>query len=103
MSKYRKRSELVREVDYLNRFSGIDADREALYGLPTKVEFCSACVISNQRPNSAVEYQHTTTAKKTTIAFDHKSICDACHFAEKKRDEIDWSARESHLRDLCDT
>ena len=59
MSKYRKRSELVREVDYLNRFSGIDADREALYGLPTKVEFCSACVISNQRPNSAVEYQHT--------------------------------------------
>ena len=102
MSKYRKRSELVREVDYLNRFSGIDADREALYGLPTKVEFCSACVISNQRPNSAVEYQHTTTAKKTTISFDHKSICDACRFAEKKRDEIDWSARESHLRDLCD-
>ena len=25
------------------------------YGLPEKVVFCNRCVISNQRPNSAVE------------------------------------------------
>src|SRR5205085_7396260 len=28
------------------------------YGLPETVKFCTRCVISNQRPNSAVEYQH---------------------------------------------
>ena len=39
MSKYRKRSELVREVDYLNRFSGIDADREVFMGYLLKWSF----------------------------------------------------------------
>jgi len=102
MSKYRRRSELVRQIDYLSRFAGKVDDREVLYGLPSKVEFCAACVISNQRPNSAVEYQHTANTKKPTIFFDNESICDACRFAEKKRNEIDWSARERHLLDLCD-
>lgn len=39
-------------------------DLHAMYGLPTEVEFCKKCVISNQRPNSAVEYQHTKGSKK---------------------------------------
>ena len=32
---------------------------EAMYGLPLNVEFCSSCGVSNQRPNSAVEFAHT--------------------------------------------
>ncbi len=73
----------------------------ALYGLPSKVVFCRKCVISNQRPNSAVEYEHTRSSRKQTINFD-KDVCDACRFAERKRDSIDWDDREKQLRDLCD-
>ena len=36
-----------------------DVAPEAYYGLPRDVRFCKRCVISNQRPNSAVEFQHT--------------------------------------------
>ncbi len=75
---------------------------EVKYGLPETVKFCSSCVISNQRPNSAVEYQHTAQSKKTTIQLDDESICDACRFSQRKRSGIDWSDRESQLRELCD-
>ncbi|MBM4357062.1 MAG: N-acetyl sugar amidotransferase [Deltaproteobacteria bacterium] len=78
------------------------ANLEAKYGLPSNVSFCARCVISNQRPNSTVEYQHTTTSKKATIAFDEEGVCDACRFAEKKRLAIDWTERDRQLRDLCD-
>lgn len=75
---------------------------EAKYGLPATVRFCTRCVISNQRPNSAVEYQHTRQSRKDTIAFDAEGVCDACRFAERKRKTIDWTQRERELRDLCD-
>lgn len=83
-------------------FSGSNADdRPARYGLPSKIEFCKRCVISNQRPNSAVEYQHTRTASKSTIHLDSEGICDACRHAEQKA-TIDWSSREQQLRELCE-
>jgi N-acetyl sugar amidotransferase len=72
------------------------------YGLPREVRFCSQCVISNQRPNSAVEYGHTRSSKKETIRFDEHGVCDACRYAEYKRTKIDWANREGELRDLCD-
>ena len=75
---------------------------EAKYGLPNEVKFCKKCVISNQRPNSAVEYQHTKDSKKTTINFDINGVCDACRSAELKNKEIDWSEREQELKNLCD-
>lgn len=75
---------------------------EVKYGLPSKVDFCKRCVISNQRPNSAIEYQHTAVSRKQTIHFDDEGVCDACRLAEKKRQEIDWAKRERELRDLCD-
>lgn len=71
------------------------------YGLPADVRFCKRCVISNQRPNSAVEYQHTSDSRKQTIHFDDDGICDACRVAEEKK-AIDWDQREAQLRDLCD-
>lgn len=75
---------------------------EAKYGLPAKVKFCKHCVISNQRPNSTVEYEHTKTSKKQTINFDEQGVCDACRVAEQKQACIDWAARESELHALCD-
>lgn len=75
---------------------------EAKYGLPTDVRFCARCVISNQRPNSAVEFVHTKDSKKKTIHFDKEGVCDACRFAEKKNSEIDWKKCDEELHTLCD-
>ena len=88
-------------VDY-TRYEGESHAREAKYGLPTDVRFCKRCVISNQRPNSAVEYTHVKESLKKTINLDAEGICDACRFAEKKKLIIDWDERERRLRDLCD-
>jgi N-acetyl sugar amidotransferase len=78
------------------------APLETRYGLPREVRFCRRCVISNQRPNSAVEYQHTIESKKRTINFDADAVCDACRLAEQKHASIDWAERERQLRELCD-
>ena len=75
---------------------------DAKYGLPQDVRFCRECVISNQRPNSSVEFLHTDTSKKSTINLDDDGICDACSLARQKEAEIDWARREAELRDLCD-
>jgi len=82
-------------------FEAAEPQGEPKYGLPDEVAFCSRCVISNQRPNSAVEYAHTRDSKKKTIHFDDEGVCDACRVAEQKR-VIDWADREAQLRELCD-
>ena len=99
---YKKRDELVRQVDYVSRFDDESAKLEALYGLPKDVAFCIRCVISNQRPNSTVEFEHTRSSTKATIFFDDQGVCDACRTAETKRLEIDWQQREVQLQELCD-
>ena len=71
------------------------------YGLPTKVVYCKKCVISNQRPNSTVEFKSTGKIKKTTIGFGKDGVCDACRFAEYKVTKIDWEKREKELIALC--
>jgi N-acetyl sugar amidotransferase len=83
-------------------FKQNDAQHKTLYGLPRDVQFCKKCVISNQRPNSAVEYAHKKDSQKRTIHFDDQGVCDACRVAEQKYSEIDWTERERALRDLCD-
>jgi N-acetyl sugar amidotransferase len=88
-------------VDKAKFFADV-IDPQAKYGLPQEVAFCKRCVISNQRPNSAVEYKHTKDSKKATIYFDDEGVCDACRFSEKKHQTIDWSERERQLLDLCD-
>ena len=65
------------------------------YGLPSNVVFCRKCVISNQRPNSAIEYKHTVESKKSVIAFDEEGVCDACRNAESKHAVIDWDRRRA--------
>lgn len=75
---------------------------KAFYGLPSEVKFCKLCVISNQRPSSAVEIRHNFDDKKSTIHFDENEICDACRFQQIKSAEINWKERESRLEALCD-
>ena len=89
-----------REID-LAQFA-TDQPAIARYGLPHRVSFCRSCVISNQRPNSSVEYAHTRESKKATIHLDDDGICDACRMAEQKRRTISWTDRERELRELCD-
>jgi len=71
------------------------------YGLPKEVVFCKKCVISNQRPASAVEFKSKKNDKKETITFGADGICDACRFAEYKEKKIDWKKRERELIALC--
>lgn len=72
----------------------------AKYGLPENIKFCKKCVVSNQRPNSCVEYEHQGNTKKVTIHFNEEGVCDACVAAEEKF-RIDWQAREAELLELC--
>ena len=61
------------------------------YGLPSEVQFCKNCCISNQRPNSTVE-MNTKTELRSGIYFDENGVCDACNFAEHKK-AINWNER----------
>ena len=61
------------------------------YGLPRKVIFCKKTLISNQRPNSYPEFNHTrerSNAKYLNI--DKYGVCDACRVSEiKKKIEVE--------------
>ena len=68
-----------KKIDY-SKFSKDTNQLEVKYGLPQKVKFCNNCVISNQRPNSTVEFLNNPEKSKKTINFDDDDICDACKF-----------------------
>lgn len=72
------------------------------FGLPKNVLFCKSCVISNQRPNSTVEFKHTHEEKKATIGFSAEGVCEACLYSQQKSKSINWSHREDRLVDLLD-
>ena len=90
----------TRKINFAEFQSPVDS-RVAKYGLPSQVTFCQRCVTSNQKPISAVEFQHTAASVKQAIHLDETNICDACRVTEKKV-SIDWRAREEELRALCD-
>ena len=69
------------------------------FGLPLEVKYCKKCTISNQRPNTSVEFKNKKETKKKFINFDENGICDACRYAEIKKD-IDWNEREKELFEL---
>lgn len=74
---------------------------QAKYGLPRDVVFCKRCVMSNQRPASAIEFKHSKDSRKVTLKIDDDGICDACRHAEEK-ERIDWKKREEELLRLLD-
>ena len=75
-------------------------NKTSRYGLPLKVEFCSKCVMSNQKPNSSIEFTSSNPKNKTGINIE-KKICDACKYNEIKK-SIDWEKREKELIKLLD-
>ncbi len=79
-----------------------DGVLEVKYGLPADVKFCKRCVISNQRPASAVEFEHKAESKKITMSIDDEGVCDACRYAEMKDRVVDWGQREAHLVELLE-
>ena len=68
----------------LAQFAPDAVPSETKFGLPLDVKYCKSCVISNQRPNSAVEYKHKKDTKKATINFNENGVCEACAQAERK-------------------
>ena len=54
---------------------------KTFYGLPKKVIFCKKTLISNQRPNSTIEFTHTIKSKKKTLFIDKKGISDSWKYA----------------------
>ncbi|MBT6086184.1 MAG: N-acetyl sugar amidotransferase [Rhodospirillaceae bacterium] len=72
----------------------------AFFGLPSDVQYCKNCVISNQRPSSAIEFKNNN--KKEVIHFDDDGLCSACRYHESKWNEIDWEARQQELLKLLD-
>jgi N-acetyl sugar amidotransferase len=97
MHKYPKLDE-----ESIQQFKMSDKDDlDTKFGLPRDVTFCAKCIISNQRPNSAVETQHSSNSKKKTINISNDGVCDACKIAEIKKN-TDWSNREKELLELCD-
>lgn len=79
-----------------------DRPHDVRYGLPAEVVYCKRCVLSNQRPNSTNELRYTPgTSKESTFIGDDR-ICDACRYTELKDTSVDWEARETALRALCD-
>ena len=62
-------------------------DPKARYNLPDVPRYCVRCTMSNQRPR---------------MRFNEEGVCWACIYAEKKKNEIDWNAREKELEALCD-
>ena len=56
------------EIDYAKYAPDIPEDQlEAYYGLPKHVQFCNECVMSNQKPNSCYEFEHTIKSIKKTM------------------------------------
>ena len=86
----------------MNQNKGIKMSQKVFYNLPKKVEWCTSCVISNQRPSSYPEFKHKRERKNAHyVNFDENGVCDACKQAEVKLN-INWDNREKELVELLD-
>ena len=68
------------------------------YGLPAQVMYCKLCVMSNQKPNTSVEYLNSD-ADRTYIGFDAEQICAACQYNVVKF-QTNWETREIRLLEV---
>jgi len=76
--------------------------KTAYYGLPSEVKFCKKCVISNQRPNSTIEFKSSRNEIKKAINFSDEGVCSACLYTSEKESNINWIKREEKLLALLD-
>ncbi len=73
----------------------------SLFGMPEEVIFCKNCIISNQRPNSTIEFKSKNTLNKKGIDIDEDGICSACKYNDIKN-KINWDDRETKLKKLLE-
>ena len=100
------------------RFKADEDQLEAKYGLPLEVKFCKVCVMSNQKPNSALEYLHTKETTKKTIkkvlidsledryyivANLYNSIIDTDKFENPGSDEARYESFNELMNDFVTT
>ena len=71
------------------------------FGLPRKVIFCKKTLVSNQRPNSEIEFKHNIKTKKKTMFISKSGKSDEWVYTKKKK-KIDWQNREVQLLKLLD-
>ena len=57
----------------------------SMYGLPEEVIFCTKCVMSNQRPQSVVEFKNINNQKSGLNIDKNSCVCDACNYNETKK------------------
>lgn len=72
-----------------------------MYGLPKNVEFCTKCVMTNQKVTPSVVQNDSAESDKNTLSFKD-GICDACRVHDLKANKIDWEKRKKQLMELCD-
>ena len=75
---------------------------ETKFGLPEEVIYCKTCIISNQRPITALETKHKASNLKRTTTIGEDGVCDACRWSEYKKKQIDWNKKEVELLKLLD-
>ena len=75
--------------------------KKTFFGLPSKVVFCKKTLVSNQRPNSEIEYKHNKKTKKKTMFISKNGLSDAWVYSRIKK-RINWKSRESELLRLLD-
>ena len=71
----------------------LNINNKAYYGLPQKVIFCKKSLISNQRPNSSIEFQHSINSKKKTLRIDSNGISDSWKYSRIKK-KINFKEKE---------
>ncbi len=71
------------------------------FGLPKKIIFCKKSLISNQRPNSSIEFNHNKKSKKKTLAIDKNGISDSWKYSRIKL-KIDYGDRKKKLLKLLE-
>ncbi len=86
----------------MKKYTPTTNNPEAFYGLPQNVLYCHSCVISNQRPNSSVEFKHTRDSEKATIHLRRPRHLRRLPSRRGKAPPIDWDKRDKQLRELCD-
>ena len=59
-------------------------NHKVYYGLPSEVMFCKKTLMSNQKPNSAVEFTHNKNSKDT-LKFDKKGISESWYYSRLKK------------------
>jgi len=52
-----------------------------------ELKYCTQCVMPNTKPD---------------LSFNENGVCDACHSAEKKDKNIDWTKRRAELKNILE-